>query len=307
MRLGAFLGGRHVVKPIFARDSAMRYRLAFCLLLSLAVIAADHLSEQLKPVHFVLSTLTAPVHWVADIPSQISDWSVNSLRSLDDLQSENESLRTEVLLLKRRVQKLASTMAENSQLKELLGAYDLSEERISVAEIIAVDPDPFRHEVIINKGASQKAYVGQTVLDAEGLMGQVVQVGALTSRVLLITDVTHGVPVYVNRNGVRAVAVGSGELDKLKLLHVPDTADILEGDLLVSSGLGGRFPKGYPVGVVASVRHDPGQPFAVVEARPMAHLDRSRHVLLVFIDTEHKVELSLPTMSEPEGEVRGKQ
>lgn len=294
------------MKPIFARDSSIRYRLAFCLLLSLAVIAADHLSRLMKPVHFVLSTITAPVHWVADIPSQLSDWSVNSLQSLDALKAENQSLRTEVLLLKRRVQKLASTVAENSQLKELLGAYNLAEERISVAEIIAVDPDPFRHEVIINKGASQKAYVGQTVLDAEGLMGQVVQVGALTSRVLLITDVSHGVPVYVNRNGVRAVAVGSGELDKLKLLHVPDTADILEGDLLVSSGLGGRFPKGYPVGVVASVRHDPGQPFAVVEARPMAHLDRSRHVLLVFLDTEHKVELSQPTQPDVKGEVRGK-
>lgn len=295
------------MKPIFARDSAARNRLAFSLLISLAVIAADHLSNWLKPAHFVLSTLTAPVHWVADIPSQLSDWSVNSLQTINQLRDENQSLRTEVLLLKRRVQKLASTVAENSQLKELLGAYNLAEERIAVAEIIAVDPDPFRHEVIINKGANEKAYVGQTVLDAEGLMGQVVQVGALTSRVLLITDVSHGVPVYVNRNGVRAVAVGSGELDKLKLLHVPDTADILEGDLLVSSGLGGRFPKGYPVGVVASVRHDPGQPFAVVEARPMAHLDRSRHVLLVFLDTEHKVELSPPSQPpESKGETHGK-
>ncbi len=294
------------MKPIFARDSSVRYRLAFCLLVSLALIGTDHLSRLLKPLHFVLSTVTAPVQWVADIPSQISSWSVNSFQTADTLKAENQSLRTEVLLLKRRVQKLASTVAENSQLKELLGAYNLAEERISVAEIIAVDPDPFRHEVIINKGASQKAYVGQTVLDAEGLMGQVVQVGAFTSRVLLITDVSHGVPVYVNRNGVRAVAVGSGELDKLKLLHVPDTADILEGDLLVSSGLGGRFPKGYPVGVVASVRHDPGQPFAVVEARPMAHLDRSRHVLLVFLDTEHKVELSPPSQPDAEDKARGK-
>lgn len=273
------------IKPIFARNSAVRYRLVFCVALACGLMAADRFTTWLKPLHFVLSTINSPVHWVAGIPSDFSRWSMASLRSMDDLQAENASLQTEVLLLKRRVQKLASTVAENSQLKDLLGAYDLAEERIAVAEIMSVDPDPFRHEVIINKGASDGAYIGQTVLDAEGLMGQVVHAGPFTSRLLLITDVSHGVPVYVNRNGVRAVAVGSGELDKLKLLHVPDTADILEGDLLVSSGLGGRFPKGYPVGVVATVRHDPGQPFAVVEARPMAHLDRSRHVLLVFSES----------------------
>ncbi|CBL44202.1 Rod shape-determining protein [gamma proteobacterium HdN1] len=289
------------MKPIFARDSAARNRLAFSLLISLAVIAADHLTDSLRPAHFVLSTLTAPVHWVADLPMQMSEWSASGFQRSREIKAENRSLRTEVMLLKRRVQKLASTVAENSQLKELLGAYNLSEERISVAEIISVDPDPFRHEVIINKGTEQKAYVGQTVLDAEGVMGQLVQTGPFTSRLLLITDVSHGVPVYVNRNGVRAVAVGSGELDKLKLLHVPDTADILEGDLLVTSGLGGRFPKGYPVGVVTSVRHDPGQPFAVVEARPMAHLDRSRHVLLVFQDPKAKPER--PPISDPAASV----
>jgi len=131
-------------------------------------------------------------------------------------------------------------------------------------------------------GRKDNLYVGQAVLDAEGLMGQVIEVGLATSRVLLISDVSHGIPVHVNRNGVRAIAVGSGSLDQLTLIHVPDTADIMVGDLLVSSGLGGRFPKGYPVGVVSMVKHDPGQPFAIVEARPMANLDRSRYVLLVF-------------------------
>ena len=118
--------------------------------------------------------------------------------------------------------------------------------------------------------------------DADGLMGQLIEVGPLSSRALLITDASHGLPVHVARNGVRAIAVGSGSLDQLKLIHVPDTADIVEGDLLVTSGLGGRFPNGYPVGKVVAVRHDPGKPFATVTAMPSAQLDRSRHVLLVF-------------------------
>lgn len=250
--------------------------------ISFALIFIDHRSSMLQPVRFSLSVLTAPVQYIANIPSQIAAWSGDTVRSRDSLEEENARLQSEVLVLKRRVQKLASTVAENTRLKELMNASDVLDDQVLIAEIIGVDPDPYRHEAIVNKGSQDGVYEGQAVLDAEGLMGQVVEVGAFTSRVLLITDATHGVPVHVNRNGVRAIAVGSGKLDMLRLIHVPATADIVKGDLLVSSGLGGRFPKGYPVGVVSRVEHDPGLPFAIVEAQPMANLDRSRHVLLVF-------------------------
>ena len=246
------------------------------------MIFVDHRSEWLSPVRYSLNILAAPIQYVADIPKNIVHWSENSVRSKASLEEENLRLQSEVLVLKRRVQKLASTVAENTRLKELMNASDIVDDEVLIAEIVGVDPDPYRHEVIVNKGFRDEVYVGQAVLDAEGLMGQVVQAGPFTSRVLLISDISHGIPVHLNRNGVRAIAVGSGNLDRLTLIHVPDTADITQGDLLVSSGLGGRFPKGYPVGVVTKVEHHPGQPFAIVEAKPMANLDRSRHVLLVF-------------------------
>jgi rod shape-determining protein MreC len=153
-----------------------------------------------------------------------------------------------------------------------------------VAELIGMDPNPFTHRIIINKGERDGVVLGQPVLDARGLMGQVVELMPYTSRVLLLTDTTHSIPVQVNRNGLRAIASGTGNPERLELRHVADTADIKEGDLLVSSGLGQRFPAGYPVATVKEVIHDSGQPFAIVRAVPTAALNRSRYLLLVFSD-----------------------
>lgn len=191
-------------------------------------------------------------------------------------------------MLKAKVQKLAALEAENERIRELLNSSALLDETVLVAELIGVSPDPLHHEIIINKGIKDHLIVGQPVLDAEGLMGQVVNVGPTHSRVLLITDATHAIPVQVNRNGVRSIAEGVGVLHELTLRHVSATTDIKVGDLLVSSGLGGRFPQGYPVAEVIEVTIDPGQPFAIVRAQPSAQLDRSRHVLLVF--NRHPVE-----------------
>ncbi len=263
----------------------------------MVLIFVDHRTELLKPVRYSLSVLMTPVQYISNAPARIAEWSADGVKSKGQLQRENLALANQVRLLERRVQKLASTVAENKRLKELMNSSEIVDDRVIVAEIVGVDPDPYRHEVIINKGRNDGLYEGQAVLDADGLMGQVIEVGPMTSRALLISDSTHGLPVHANRNGVRAIAVGSGILDKLRLIHVPDTADLEVGDLLVSSGLGGRFPKGYPVGVVSKVSHDPGQPFAIVEARPTANLDRSRYVLLVF-SIEEPIEKSV---EEPEG------
>jgi len=252
------------------------------MVLSMVMIFIDHRTEMLKPVRYSLSFLLSPIQYVSNMPTRLMAWSVGSVKSRNELESENLALANQVRLLQRRVQKLASTSAENRRLKELMNSSEIVDDRVIVAEIVGVDPDPYRHEIVINKGSKEGLYEGQAVLDADGLMGQIIEVGPMTSRALLISDSTHGLPVHANRNGVRAIAVGSGILDKLKLTHVPDTADLKVGDLLVSSGLGGRFPKGYPVGVVSKVTHDPGEPFATVEAHPTANLDRSRYVLLVF-------------------------
>ena len=161
-----------------------------------------------------------------------------------------------------------------------------------LAEVVAIDPDPFVHRTVIDKGINDGIKVGWPVIDAKGLVGQVVEAGYQFSRVLLITDSTHAVPVEVNRNGTRAIAVGTGSLDQLKLIYVADTADVEEGDLLLTSGLGGRFPPGYPVARVTSVYHDPGRPYALVKALPVAELDRSRQWLVLKSDVVDYSELS---------------
>jgi rod shape-determining protein MreC len=229
-----------------------------------------------------LSVVAAPFYWLADIPSQISIWGSNNLRSFSSLVEENERLQSESLLLKAQVQKLASLEAENIRLRELLNSSAILDDSVLVAELIGISPDPLKHEIIVNKGEKDDVYVGQPVIDALGLMGQIVEVGPLQSRVLMITDSSHALPVQVNRNGVRSVAEGMGLYHELVLQHVAATTDIKVGDLLVSSGLGQRFPVGYPVAIVTEVTVDPGQSFAIVKARPSAALNRSRHVLLVF-------------------------
>ena len=245
------------------------------------LISVDQKSEKLAPLRYGLAYFATPFYLAGDIPSKISYSLSQNLKSGELLQEENLRLKQQVLLLQRRVQKLAAMSAENVRLRELLGSSDLLDESVRVAEIIGVDPDPVRHEIVINHGEDRGVKRGMPVLDAEGLMGQVIEVGPFTSRVLLVTDSTHAIPVQVNRNGMRAIAVGSGSLDRLVLTYVPDTADIEVGDLLISSGLGQRFPEGYPVATVTRVEHHPGLPFAVIDAAPTARLDRSRHVLLV--------------------------
>lgn len=244
-------------------------------------------TDWLTPVRAQLTPLVRPFYWLADTPARLSEWGTETGVSRADLQSKNEALNSELLISKRKLQRMAALAAENVRLRQLLNSAELIEDRVLVAELVGVSPDPLSHIIIVNKGSSDGVFVGQPLLDANGLMGQVIEVSANIARVLLITDNSHALPVQVNRNGVRAVAEGVGNLYGLKLRHMANTVDIRVGDLLVSSGLGGRFPVGYPVAVVESVVRDPGQAFAEVTARPRAQLDRSRHVLLVFGDHKH--------------------
>ncbi len=225
-----------------------------------------------------------PFYWTADLPARAEEWVDNRTMSRSRLEQENEALRTELLIHKRKLQQMASLAAENVRLRQLLNSKETIEDRVIVAELIGISPDVNSQQVIVNRGRKHGVYVGQAMVDANGLMGQVIEVGERSSKVLLITDSTHALPVQVNRNGVRLVAEGVGNPDefRLSLRYVSNTTDVREGDLLVSSGLGGRFPEGYPVAEVIKVELDPSQEFMRVLARPMAEMDRSRHVLLVF-------------------------
>ncbi len=230
----------------------------------------------------IASSATVPFYWLTDLPARVGEWGEESLVSRSTLLEDNKRLRAESLLLQGQVQQMAAMRAENLRLRALLNSSAILQDDVLVAELIGVSPDPARHLLVLDKGARDGVYQGQPLIDAEGLMGQVVEVSPKSARVLLITDATHAIPVQVNRNGVRAIAEGIGRLDALQLRHVASTEDIKVGDLLVSSGLGGRFPEGYPVATVTEVVLDPGQAFARVLAEPSAALNRSRHVLLVF-------------------------
>ena len=252
--------------------------------LSVAVMVVDARFTLLKPVRSQMSLVLMQSYWIADLPERLYQGVASQFGSRTELAVENEKLKTENLLLQGRLQKLAALTEQNVRLRELLNSSALVNEKVEVAELIGMDPNPFTHRIIINKGERDGVVLGQPVLDARGLMGQVVELMPYTSRVLLLTDTTHSIPVQVNRNGLRAIASGTGNPERLELRHVADTADIKEGDLLVSSGLGQRFPAGYPVATVKEVIHDSGQPFAIVRAVPTAALNRSRYLLLVFSD-----------------------
>jgi rod shape-determining protein MreC len=255
------------------------------LLATLAVvilITADLRFNRMETTRSLLDTVATPVYWLADIPTRLGDWSEAHIQSRSQLLDSNERLLQKNLVLQGRSLQMSSLQAENVRLRALLNSTALLRDDVLVAELIGISPDPVRHQLVLNKGRNDGVFVGQPLIDAGGLMGQVVEVSAGNSRALLITDVTHSIPVQVNRNGVRAIAEGTGALGTLEIHHVSATTDIREGDLLVSSGLGGRFPVGYPVAVVSAVELDPGQAFARILAVPSAALDRSRHVLLVF-------------------------
>ena len=236
----------------------------------------------LQAVETQMSTLATPFYWLADVPYRISDWSRHSFQDWRSLQADNEALRQEKLILTAKVAKMASLSAENARLRQLLNSAAHVDDSVLIAELVAVAPDPLRHIVVINKGRDAGVYVGQAVIDGHGLVGQVIEVSAYFSRVLQISDSTHAVPVQVNRNGVRAIAEGTGLADELQLSHVASSTDIKAGDLLVTSGMGGGFPPGYPVAVVTAVTEGEEQSFLKVKAKPTALLDQSRHLLLVF-------------------------
>ena len=283
----------------------MGVRLLVLVVLSVALMVVDARFTLLKPVRSQMSLVLMQTYWVTDLPQRLVQGVASQFGSRTELVAENEKLKTENLLLQGRMQKLAALTEQNVRLRELLNSSALVNEKVEVAELIGMDPNPFTHRIIINKGERDGVVLGQPVLDARGLMGQVVELMPNTSRVLLLTDTTHSIPVQVNRNGLRAIASGTGNPERLELRHVADTADIKVGDLLVSSGLGQRFPAGYPVATVKEVIHDSGQPFAIVRAVPTAALNRSRYLLLVFSDSRTPEERANDAAQAQEAEQRG--
>lgn len=293
---------------LFGHGPSPLVRATLLVLLSIVIIAVDHREGHLDRVRQALSVATYPIQLLVDLPTAAFEKASESLSTRQQLLRENEQLRDERLELSAQVQRLESLEQENRQLRELLESGQRVGERILAAELLEVSLDPFRHRVVVDKGSRDDVYSGQPVLDADGVMGQVTNVGPFGSDAILITDPSHAIPVEINRNGLRTIALGTGDLTRLELPYLPNSADVRPGDLLVTSGLGRRFPRGYPVGTINSVDRRPGETFAAIHAEPAAALNRSREVLLVWREDGERFDrdpLTAPPPSSTTGEESG--
>lgn len=277
------------MKPIFGRGPSLQLRLFLAVIISIAAIVADSRFGVFSHVRVYLSSLVSPLQYMANAPGTLLDTMSTQVQTRAGLIEQTKQQEQQLFTLRSRLLKMDHLEHENQRLRELLGSPVHKESRKMVAELLSVDSDPFSHQVLINKGALDGVYNGQPVINDQGVIGQVLHVGSTTSRVLLITDSSHGIPVRVLRNDLRAIASGSGELDKLELRNLPRNTDVQVGDLLVTSGLGGRFPEGYPVATVTRSDYVEGKPFAQVEAKPLVALDRLRYLLLLWTDKKPEV------------------
>jgi len=232
----------------------------------MALIFFDHKMASFETARGYLQSLVSPLQYMANAPKQMMTWASENIVIRQQLMEENQNFR------------------ENERLRSLLSSPVRGEIKKMFAEILSVVSDPYSHQVLINRGATDGVYEGQPVLDEKGIVGQILHVGVSSSRVILISDISHAIPVRIQRNGLRLIASGSGQIDRLIHNFVPHSADVKEGDLLVTSGLGGKYPEGYPVSRVVLVRADESREFATIYSEPVAQIDRLRYMLLLSKD-----------------------
>lgn len=263
------------------------FSFAIASFLSLILMIADFQFRYLDSLKDSVSLLVAPIQYAVDYPVRIFNSGSNLLKAQKDLINENIELRYQQTLLGAEIQKLKVIKDENDELKALLLASTKVNTKAMAAQILAVDTSASRQIVVVNKGKKDGVFIGQPVFDAKGVMGQIVDVGQLTASVLLISDAKSAVPIKNHRTGERAILVGTNSLGELSLINLPNTSNIEKGDLLVTSGLGRKYPQGFPVGVVEQVNTISGEEFINVSVKPIALLNRNRLVLLIWPEKEH--------------------
>jgi rod shape-determining protein MreC len=270
------------MQPLFIRGPSATVRMVVLLVASVVLMTVDHRWRSLEFVRSTLSGILYPLQYTIDLPIRVYYWADESLSTQQKLLEKNRAYEARHLENRVQLQKLDIIEKENDRLRKLLGAIPKTTERLLIAEIINVDVDPYRQIILLNKGSNSDVYQDQPIIDALGIMGQIIHVGPMSSSAMLITDISHAIPVQINRTGLRTIAFGSGKIDQLNLRHLPHNIDIKVGDLLITSGLGGTFPPNFPVAIISKVERPNGEPFAVVEAEPHARIEQSREVLLVW-------------------------
>lgn len=261
-------------------------RLVFFALLSLTLMVQDHRGRHLEKIRSALSALAYPVLLLAALPARAGGAVLDWFTTEATLRENNERLRAERQLLLAQLQQYEALEQENQRLRGMLGSAARVADRAIVVEVLEANPEPFTRKIIVSKGARDGVTVGQPVIDAHGIMGQVTQVAADHARATLLTDPGHAIPVLVVRSGLRAVVVGTGDQDRLRIPYLTAIADIREGDVLVSSGMGGTFPAGYPVAQVTRIVNDPNESFLAITARPAARIGHGTQALLIWPGTK---------------------
>lgn len=273
---------------LFARSKHSSLGFVLALAISLAFMVVDCNFRCLENVRSGFSLLVSPLQYVVDYPVRVIGWVSSLISTKKALIDENMQLRYQQTILEARLQKLLVISNENSELKALLSASSSTNMNAMAAQILAVDTTSSRQLLVLNKGKRDGVLPGLPVLDAKGVMGQIIDVGLMTSTVLLISDLKSAVPIRNDRTGERAILVGTNSMSQLSLINLPKTSTINKGDLLVTSGLGRRYPEGYPVGHVEEVINSPGEDFIKVSVSPVALLNRNRLVLVVWPEEEHE-------------------
>ena len=286
-------------EPGRIRQISPGFRLLITAVLSITLMVLDHGNQHLTTVRKALSVLLLPVEYLVSAPFELSRSASESITTRSELIAENQLLNQAALVQNARLQRMAALEAENARLRALLDSTSKVGDSILIAEIVSIDMNPYRNLIVVNRGGKEGVYVGQALIDADGIIGQIIRDRYYTAEAMLVTDVDHALPVELARNRLRSIAVGTGELDRLSLPYLPSNADVREGDLLVTSGLGGTFPPGYPVGVIRSVNLVTGQPFLEIDAEPAAALNRIREVLLVTPETQPNLnDLTVPDITD---------
>ncbi len=280
------------MKPIFSRGPSLQLRLFLTVITAIVIIFADSRLGTFVKIRTYMDTAVSPFYFLANGPRAMLDKLSADLTSREQLERENTALRQELLLKNSDLLLMGQFRQENARLRELLGSPLRQEEQKMVTQVLSSGTDPYSDQVVIDKGNVNGVYEGQPVISDKGVVGQVVAVGQFTSRVLLICDASHALPIQVLRNDIRVIAAGNGCNEDLQLEHLPNNTDIRVGDVLVTSGLGGRFPEGYPVAVVSSVKVDTQRAYTVIQAHPTAELQRLRYLLLMWgVDSNSRAAL----------------
>lgn len=261
---------------------------------STLLLATEHQSPRLNPLRTALSFIVDPLKYLVDLPANLLNHTADSVSSYRTLKKENQKLREEQLVHQTRLLKFAALEQENIRLRALLENSFKLGEQVLIAELLSMTMASYEHIVVVNKGTRFGVHPQQPVLDANGVVGQVFRALPLTSEIMLITDPNHAIPVQINRNGLLTIAVGSGQINRLVLPFLPSNADIKPGDLLITSGLGGTFPQGYPVATVDAFTSQPNKAFATITATPTAQLDRNRELMIVWSNSNPVPLISTP-------------